>query len=160
LRSSTAASVFAALALVNGAAPALAADAEPKFNIMGPATCADWPKSGAISSAAKAVPLNWTLGFLSGWAALGNLKLLGVIDAEEVSKWMGDYCLAHPTVSLPLAARELERELEAKLPPPPPPPEPPQPIVMPPPPQGQKPAAPAAKPKPRPARRGAARQAK
>ncbi len=116
MRSSPSTPVLAALALLGAvpafaATPVLAADGaptvEPKFNIMGPATCADWPKSGSISSAGKAVPLNWTLGFLSGWAALGKLQLLDVIDPEAVDKWMGDYCAANPTVTIPLAAREL-----------------------------------------------------
>jgi hypothetical protein len=107
------------MAVLGAAAPAMAAEGEPKFEIMGPSTCAQWPKSGAISSAGKAVPLNWTLGFLSGWAALGKLQLLDLIDAEEVDTWMTDYCGTNPTATLPLAARELERVLEAKLPAPP-----------------------------------------
>lgn len=118
------ATAFALAALAIGAAqPAVAADAGPgpansdaMFQIMGPATCAQWPKSGSITSAGKAVPLNWTLGFLSGWASLGKLDLLTLIDPEQVNEWMTKYCADHPTVSLPLAARQLERELEAKLP--------------------------------------------
>ncbi|OYX36312.1 MAG: hypothetical protein B7Y99_02435 [Caulobacterales bacterium 32-69-10] len=132
MRTPLSASLLSALALLAAAPAAMAADAAPapepapapRFEIMGPATCKEWPKSGAITSAGKAVPLNWTLGFLSGWAALGRLQLLDVIDAEAVDAWMTDYCAANPTVTLPLAARELERALEAKLPaaaPPPPP---------------------------------------
>ena len=108
-------------ALVLCAAPlAQAADAaaSPQFNIRGPASCSNWPKNGDISSAAKAVPLNWALGFLSGWAAQGRLELLDVIDPQAVNDWLTTYCKDHPTAPLPLAVRELERDLEAKLPPP------------------------------------------
>jgi hypothetical protein len=105
-----------ALAAEAGAPATPQADPGAMFQIMGPATCAQWPKSGAISSAGKAVPLNWTLGFLSGWASLGKLGLLDLIDAEQVDEWMTRYCGEHPTATLPLAARQLERELEAKLP--------------------------------------------
>jgi hypothetical protein len=138
------------------ATPAAAADAPPlpRFNIMGPSTCADWPKSGAITSASKAVPLNWTLGFVSGWAAFANLKLLDVVEPDQVDVWMTAYCKDNPTSTIPAAARELERDLESKLPPPPPPPAP---IVMPPPKPPEAKPAPAAKPKPRPARRAPAR---
>lgn len=149
--SSRTACLLASFALAT-AAPALAAEEgatpnapqnAPKFEIMGPATCADWPKSGSISSAGKAVPLNWTLGFLSGWAALGKLSLLDLIDAEQVDAWMTDYCGKTPTATIPLAARELERELEAKLPAPPPPPPAASPMFVTPAPEA---AAPAAKP--------------
>jgi hypothetical protein len=94
---------------------------------MGPATCAAWPKSGRISSAAKAVPLNWALGFLSGWAAQANPKLLDMVEPEGVSAWLDTYCQAHPNDTLPTAVLAFEGELEAKLPPPPPP----QPVMQP-----------------------------
>jgi hypothetical protein len=116
------ASMVGALALGPLAAtPVLAADAaaSPQFNIMGPSRCSAWPKSNDITSASKAVPLNWALGFLSGWAAQANLALLDVVDPQEVNTWLTTYCQANPTTPLPLAVRELERDLEAKLPPPP-----------------------------------------
>jgi hypothetical protein len=104
-----------------GAADAPAAN--PQFNIMGPSRCSGWPKSGAITSAEKAVSLNWALGFLSGWAAFANLALLDVVEPKAVDDWLTTYCKANPTVPLPLAVRELERDFESKLPAPEPSPE-------------------------------------
>jgi hypothetical protein len=136
-----------AVSLSLTAAPGARA-AEAQFNIMGPSTCMGWPKSGTIDSAAKAVSLNWALGFLSGWAAFSNLALLNVIEPKEIDAWLTTYCQDHPMDALPIAIRELERDLEKKLPPPPPPPEPPAP------PQVAAPAptaeTSAAKPKPKP----------
>jgi hypothetical protein len=99
--------------------------ADAKFNIMGPSSCAGWPKSGNISSPAKAVPLNWALGFLSGAAAGSNLALLDLTDPEMVDCWLTTYCKDHPTDNLPLAVKTLQHELEAKVPPPAGPPPPP-----------------------------------
>jgi hypothetical protein len=136
--------VLAASLSLAGAPGARAAEAQ--FNIMGPSTCMGWPKSGTIDSAAKAVSLNWALGFLSGWAAFSNLALLNVIEPKEIDAWLTTYCQDHPMESLPIAVRELERDLEKKLPPPPPPPAPPPEATTP------APAAEAsvAKPKPKP----------
>ena len=143
----------AGMALPLAIAPPAKAQSGQAFNMMGSASCAKWPKAATITSASKAVPLNWTLGFLSGWAAQSNLDLLDLVDPEAVSAWMDTYCQAHPAANLPTAARELERVLEERLPPPPPP-EPPARIVLPPP---AAPAAKAAQParaaKARPARR-------
>ncbi|HTK34061.1 MAG TPA: hypothetical protein VL358_02085 [Caulobacteraceae bacterium] len=125
---------------------ATAADApasSPQFNIMGPSRCAGWPKTGAITSAEKAVSLNWALGFLSGWAAYANLALLDVVEPKVVDDWLTTYCKANPTVPLPLAVRELERDFESRLPPPEPSPE----AAVPPPPpaSGVQDAAPTTK---------------
>jgi hypothetical protein len=155
------ASAALALAVAAGAAtPVRAAEAQAgqTFKIMGPARCAAWPKSGDIASASKAVPLNWALGFLSGWAAQSNLALLDVIDPAEVSEWLTSYCQAHPSETLPMAVRELERDLEAKLPGPPEPPQAtgPAPAQAAPAPAEEPKAAQPAKPKP--ARRAPARR--
>jgi hypothetical protein len=98
---------------------AVTAPPGPSFNFMGPSDCARWPKTGDITSATKAVPLNWALGFLSGWAAQANVALLDLVEPEGVSTWLDTYCKANPSDMLPTAVRQLERELEAKLPPPP-----------------------------------------
>jgi len=122
------ASIMAA-ALVPAAAVAAADQSEDEaagraFNIMGPSSCARWPKTGAISSAGKAVPLNWALGYLSGSAVGGRLALLDLIEPDEVATWLDAYCADNPDASLPNAVRALGLELEARLPPlaPPPPP--------------------------------------
>ena len=94
------------------AARAADAPASPHFNIMGPSGCANWPKSGAITSASKAVSLNWALGYLSGSAAQDNLALLDQFDPDSVDAWLTTYCGAHPADPLPLAVRELERDLK------------------------------------------------
>ena len=149
-------SAFAALAL---ALPAAAGEVTPdqKFNVMGSASCANWPKSGRVTSAAKAVPLNWVLGFLSGRALETNPALLTLINPDEIDPWLTAYCGEHPSNALPAAALQLAKELEAKLPPPPPPPvaEPPmfRPALTPDP-------APAAKPAPAPKRRAPVRKAR
>ena len=150
-----------AVALVFGAAPLAQAGeaASPHFNVMGPASCANWPKNGDISSAAKAVPLNWALGFLSGWAAQGRLELLDVIDPQAVNDWLTTYCKDHPTAPLPLAVRELERDLEAKLPPPPAPAQDQAPMFVPPTVTTPPPATPAPKPAHRTVRKKAAKPA-
>lgn len=147
-------SLVAAAAIATAATPAMSAetaapaDPGPKYNIMGPSTCDRWPTTGAITSASKAVPLNWALGFLSGWAADTNLKLLEVIDPEAVSSWLDSHCKEHPTDTLPIAVRELEGELEAKLPKPPEPPLFGPPIAVPEAPKAEPPAKAAPKPKP------------
>jgi hypothetical protein len=55
-------------------------EADLNYNLMGPSTCARWPKTAAITSAAKATPLNWALGFLSGSAKASNMARLEFID--------------------------------------------------------------------------------
>lgn len=92
-----------------------AAEGGPKFNIMGPSNCSGWPKSGSITSASKAVPLNWALGFVSGQAVKSNLGLLDAVEPEAMDKWLTDYCRDHPTDTLPAAVGALQRELEAKV---------------------------------------------
>lgn len=141
---------LAALALAVAVGPlcappaALAAEsaegANLSYNMMGPSSCARWPRAAAIGSTAKVVPLNWALGFLSGSAKASNIARLEFIDPEAVSGWLDSYCRDHPTDSLPRAALAFEAELEARLNPPPPPP-----IMLPPPP----PPAPKAAPRPR-----------
>lgn len=112
-----------ALAGASIPAPVLAADdaPQPVFDIMGPSDCARWPARARMDSAAKAVPLNWALGFLSGVAEQADAKLFDLIQADKVSAWLDTYCQANPDASLPGAVRALEKELEAQLPPPPPP---------------------------------------
>jgi hypothetical protein len=146
----------AALAVAALAAPAAQASEASSFNIMGPSRCGAWPKSGDITSATKAVPLNWALGFLSGWAAQANLALLDVVEPEAVDRWLTDFCQKNPEVTLPAAVRELERDLEAKLPPPPAPP--PAPTAAAPAAEAPAKAAPAAKAKPKAVRRAPARR--
>jgi len=133
----------------------------PKFNIMGPSNCSGWPKSGSISSASKAVPLNWALGFVSGQAVKSNLGLLDAVEPEAMDKWLTDYCRDHPNDTLPAAVGALQSELEAKVAASAPaqPPEPPmfytppvQTAAKPPAPAARKPAA-----KARTAKRAAAR---
>jgi hypothetical protein len=140
-------------------AQAHAGDAPPgrQFNIMGPSSCAGWPKSGPITSAARAVPLNWVLGFLSGWAAHSNIALLDLVDPEQAAVWLTSYCQAHPTDTLPVAAGALQNDLEAKLPPPAPvgPPEPP--MFVPPAPDAGKVVPPKPPAKKAPRKRGAAK---
>ncbi len=139
--------------------PATAAEISPdqKFNVMGSASCANWPKIGRLTSAAKAVPLNWVLGFVSGRALETNPALLPLINPDEIDPWLTAYCAEHPMNALPAAALQLAKELEAKLPPPPPPPvvEPPmfRPALAPDP-------APAAKPKPAVKRKAPVRKAR
>lgn len=131
--------ILAVAALAAAAAPLYAPGAgraaEPaeganlSYNMMGPSSCARWPRAAAIGSTAKVVPLNWALGFLSGSAKASNIARLEFIDPETVSSWLDAYCRDHPTDSLPRAALAYEAELEARLNPPPPPP-----IVLSPPP--------------------------
>src|SRR5262245_52450535 len=83
------------------------------FAIMGPSNCARWPARGSIESAAKAVPLNWMLGFLSGEAERSDKRLFDLIDEQKVAAWLDTFCPANPNVSLPTAARVLTGELEA-----------------------------------------------
>jgi hypothetical protein len=97
-------------------------EAELKFNIMGSASCARWPTSGAITAGAKAVPLNWVLGFLSGTAAETNMARLEFIEPDAVAGWLDSYCRDYPDAPLPRAARAYELALEERLNPPPPPP--------------------------------------
>ena len=99
-----------------------APDADLKFNMMGSASCARWPATGAISSGAKAVPLNWVLGFLSGTAAETNMARLAFIEPDAVAGWLDSYCRENPDAPLPRAARAYEQALEERLNPPPPPP--------------------------------------
>jgi hypothetical protein len=143
------AAAFLSLSLL--AAPALAAEPPPGpvFNIMGSSTCSSWPKAAKAEAAAKAVPLNWVLGFASSEADRADARLFPLIDPDKVDAWMGDYCQAHPSDTLPTAARTLVAELKAELPPlaPPPPPEPP--MFVP----------PIATPKPAPAKKPPARRA-
>jgi len=153
------------LALAGG--PAVAADSAtapappstPAFSVMGPSSCAKWPKAAKVTSSAKAAPLNWVLGFISGRAAENNLALLEMMDPEAVGAWMDSYCQANPTDNLPNAAVELERQLTAKLPsrqpPPAPPPSLPSASSSAAKAEDKKPAAPA-RAKPRPARPKAA----
>lgn len=150
------------------ASPALAAESPsgPKFIMMGPSTCASYPKTGSTSSASKAVPLNWMLGYVSGWASVSDVRMLDLIDPDAVDAWVTAYCKDNPTHTLPTVARELERDLESKLPPRPAPPA--EPMFVPPTPQAdtpakakpparkpavrrKAPAKPAAKPAPKPA---------
>ena len=129
------------------ALPAAAAEIGPdqKFTVMGSASCANWPKSGRVTSAAKAVPLNWVMGFLGGRALEKNVALLDLVNPDEIDRWLTGYCASHLTNGLPAAAIALAEALEAKLPPPPPPPGPPEPpMFVPPAPTPAKPA-PAAK---------------
>jgi hypothetical protein len=146
-RAAIAAAAAVALAPLCAAAAEPVSDAELNYNIMGPSDCARWPRSGALSSAAKAVPLNWALGFLSGSAAATDKARLAYIDPEAVAGWLDSYCRDHPTAPLPRAARAYEQELDARLNPPPPPP-----IVLSDPPAKAAPAAPPARPR-TPARR-------
>lgn len=126
------AAVILSSALIAAPFAAVAADASPPsgpvYNIMGPSTCAGWPKAAKPESAAKAVPLNWVLGFASGEAqASDDLRLLELMEPQKIDAWMGSYCETHPSDSLPVAGRALVADLAAQLPPkaPPPPPEPP-----------------------------------
>lgn len=140
-----------------GGARAADRPAGQQFNIMGPSNCSTWPKTGQITSATKAVSLNWALGFLSGWAAQANLALLDLVEPAEVDLWLTSYCKEHPADTLPVAVRQLERVLEARLPPPPPPPVPEPPMFVPPAAQPPK-AEPAPATKAAPARRAPARR--
>lgn len=117
---SAALGLLAALAL---ALPASAGEAagDQRFTVMGSASCTGWPKSGSVTSAAKAVPLNWVMGFLGGRALEKNPALLDLVDENQINDWLTTYCAAHPANGLPAAAIKLAEELEAKLPPPPPP---------------------------------------
>lgn len=152
LRSLAIAALAVALAPLCGAhAAEPTPEADLNYNLMGPSTCARWPRTAAIGSTAKVVPLNWALGFLSGSAKASNIGRLAYIDPEAVSGWLDTYCQAHPTDSIPRAALAFEEELEARLNPPPPPP-----IILstPPPP----PPATKAAPVPRPPARAPARR--
>jgi hypothetical protein len=86
------------------------------YTLLGPATCSQWPKSGSISSAAKAVPLNWALGYLGAAAGDDKLGLLDLATPEAVDSFLTSYCKDHPTENLPLAVKVLTQQLEAKLP--------------------------------------------
>ena len=153
--------VAAALActfVVASTAAAQAADIpeDAKFNIMGPSDCSRWPQRGSIESAAKAVPLNWVLGFLSGEAERTDPRLFPLLEPDKVAAWVDGHCKDNPDDSLPVAARALMADFEAQLPPRPPP------MFVPPAPEpkAEKPAAKAAaKPAARkPARKPAARK--
>jgi hypothetical protein len=149
------------IAAVLAIAPAVRAQEAPQpvFNIMGPSDCARWPRRASIDSAAKAVPLNWALGFLGGAAEKSDERLFPLIQPEIVSAWMDSYCQDHPTETLPMAARVLAKELSGRLPPlqPPAPMFVPPTAVTPPKPPAPKAAAPARK---APARRAPARTAR
>lgn len=108
---------FTTVIVAAGSARAASAATEPAFNIMGPSDCGRWPKRGAIESAAKAVPLNWILGFASGEAERSDPRLFGLLDPDAVGAWMDAYCLRNPSATLPVASRALISELKGKLPP-------------------------------------------
>jgi hypothetical protein len=154
--------ILASAVVLSSAAGAQAADrADPVFNIMGPSDCSRWPKRGSIDSAAKAVPLNWVLGFVSGEAERSDQRLFDLLQPEKVGAFLDAYCQEHPTDTLPAAGRALTAALEAELPPLPPPPPP---MFIPPqatqakPPAAEKPAAKRAAAKKPAARRPVARK--
>jgi len=155
MRKPVAAALACTFVVASAAAQAADIPEDAKFNIMGPSDCSRWPQRGSIESAAKAVPLNWVLGFLSGEAERTDPRLFPLLEPDKVAAWVDGHCKDNPDDSLPVAARALMADFEAQLPPRPPPM-----FVPPAEPKAEKPAPKAAaKPAARkPARKPAARK--
>ena len=83
---------------------------------VGPGSCGAWSQLRGlqVTQPAKAVPLNWILGYLSGRAAATGFDLLDVVDIESASVWIDNYCQANPLDFLGTAAARLGDELERR----------------------------------------------
>jgi len=96
------------LGLALATAKANAAPSHAKW--MGEATCSAWPAQESYDDFDKALLLNWVLGWLSRSGKDGS-DVLARVDQPAVSRWVDNYCAAHPTDTLISAAATLETEL-------------------------------------------------
>lgn len=88
------------------------------YNIMGSSKCAAWPRKGSVESAAKAVPLNWVLGYLSNEAETSDTRLFAELDPVKLGAFLDTYCADHPDHALPTAAKAWRADMQDELGPP------------------------------------------
>lgn len=81
----------------------------------GIAPCSEWTKQRGGKTVVGTQLAAWVRGYISGVNVQQNLKdnIIGTAAAEmdSAEKWIGDYCLAHPSDRLAIAADLLVKTL-------------------------------------------------
>jgi hypothetical protein len=81
----------------------------------GYAPCSEWTKQRGAKTVVGTQLAAWVRGYISGVNVQQNLKdnIIGTATAEmdSAEKWIGDYCLAHPSDRLVIAADLLVKTL-------------------------------------------------